>query len=88
MVERRVHTEWRIRERTRQLARLATLLGAAAGLAGAGLLLRDGLERGYRLDSTFFLMAAGFVAVAALAPRAAVLAVGRWLRRRHRAREG
>jgi len=86
VVERRLRTEWRIRERTRRLAGLATLLGAAAGLAAVALLLRDGLARGYRLDLFVLLGLAGAVGLAALLPRAAVLAIGRWLRHRHRAR--
>lgn len=81
-----MRTEWRIRERTHRLARLVTVLGGAAGLAGAILLLRDGSARGYRIDPVSLLLLAGAVGLAALVPRAAVLAIGRWLRRRHRDR--
>lgn len=77
-----------LRERTRWAARLATFLGAAAGLALVGLLLRDVIGRGYRLDATFLLLSATLVGLAAVLPRALVLAVGRRLRRRHRARTG
>jgi hypothetical protein len=86
VVERRLRTEWRIRERTRRLAGLATLLGAAVGLAAVAHLLRDALAQGARLDLLALLVLAGVVGLAALLPRAAVLAIGRWLRHRHRAR--
>ena len=81
-----MRTEWRIRERTRRLAGLATPLGAAVGLAAVAFLLHDALARGARLDLLALLVLAGAVGLSALLPRAAVLAIGRWLRHRHRAR--
>ena len=86
MVERRVRTDWRIRERTRRLAALVTVLGAAVGFAAVGSLLQDALARGARLDPLALLVLTGAVGVAALVPRAAVLAIGRWLWHRHRDR--
>jgi peptidoglycan/LPS O-acetylase OafA/YrhL len=86
VVERRVRTEWRIRERTRRLAALVAVLGAAVGLAAVAFLLHDALARGARLDLLLLLVLAGVVGLSALLPRAAVLAIGRWLRHRHRDR--